>query len=70
MGESSGSCQYEGCNKPFWYDSTTKSEFNSAYIAHIVADSPEGPRGDKDRPELLSKDIKNLISQNLYTGGP
>lgn len=60
-GKASGRCQYEGCNKPLWYDSTTKSEFNSAYIAHIVADSPDGPRGDKDRSELLSKDIKNLM---------
>ncbi|MCM3029829.1 SAVED domain-containing protein [Niallia sp. MER 6] len=60
-GKAAGRCQYEGCNKPLWYDSTTKSEFNSAYIAHIVADSPDGPRGDKQRSELLSKDIKNLM---------
>lgn len=60
-GKAAGRCQFEGCNKPLWYDSTTKAEFNSAYIAHIVADSPDGPRGDKDRSQLLSKDIRNLM---------
>lgn len=60
-GKAAGRCQYEGCNKPLWYDSTTKSEFNSAYIAHIVADSPNGPRGDKERSKSLSTDIRNLM---------
>ncbi|PFH91382.1 SAVED domain-containing protein [Bacillus sp. AFS088145] len=60
-GKAAGRCQYEGCNTPLWYDSITKSEFNAAYIAHIVADSPDGPRGDSERSVLLSKDIANLM---------
>jgi len=60
-GKAAGRCQYEGCNEPLWYDSTTKIEFNSSYIAHIVADSPNGPRGDKVRSEELSQDIGNLM---------
>lgn len=60
-GKASGRCQYRGCNEPLWYDDLTKAEFNTAYIAHIVADSPGGPRGDAERSEKLSKDIRNLM---------
>ena len=44
-----------------WLDSLTKSEFNAAYIAHIVADSPDGPRGDPIDSERLKADISNLM---------
>jgi hypothetical protein len=60
-GKAAGRCQYEGCNKPLWLDSLTKTEFNTAYIAHIVADSPDGPRGNDELSEKLSKDISNLM---------
>ena len=39
-----GRCEYDGCNKPLWIDAVTKRMFNSAYIAHIVADKPDGQR--------------------------
>jgi SMODS-associated and fused to various effectors sensor domain len=45
-GKAAGRCQYRGCNKPLFIDALTKSEFNQAYIAHIVADVPGGPRDD------------------------
>ena len=60
-GKAAGRCQYEGCNKPLWIDSLKKFEFNSAYIAHIVADSPGGPRGDKLLSKKLATDISNLM---------
>ena len=60
-GLSAGRCQYEGCNKPLYLDSLTKAKFNQAYIAHIVADKPDGPRGDMVLSPLLDKDIKNLM---------
>lgn len=34
---------------------------NKAYIAHIVADSPNGPRGDDVRSPLLANDLSNLM---------
>lgn len=34
---------------------------NRSYIAHIVADKPNGPRGDKDLSPKLAKDISNLM---------
>ena len=60
-GKAGGRCQYEGCNKPLWRHDVTTFEFNSSYVAHIVADQPGGPRGDPVRSDLLKNDISNLM---------
>jgi SMODS-associated and fused to various effectors sensor domain len=60
-GKAAGCCQYEGCKERLWLDSLTKAEFNAAYIAHIVADSPNGPRGDPVLSDKLKDDISNLM---------
>lgn len=60
-GLAAGRCQYRGCQHELWKDDLTKAEFNSAYIAHIVADSPDGPRGDKVRSAQLKDRIENLM---------
>lgn len=46
---------------PLWLDITTKYEFNTAYIAHIIADSPDGPRGDPVLSKQLEADLSNLM---------
>lgn len=43
-GKAGGRCEY--CNNPLWLDPLLKSEFNTGYIAHIIADKADGPRGD------------------------
>lgn len=58
---SAGRCEYEGCNKVLHTDILTKRIYNSAYIAHIVADKPDGPRGDVVRSKLLNNKISNLM---------
>lgn len=60
-GKAGGRCQFGGCNRILWRDDLTKSEFNSAYLAHIVADSPGGPRGHPTQSELLREDPANLM---------
>ena len=60
-GKAGGRCQYEGCNDRLWLDELTKAEFNVAYIAHIIADSPAGPRGEVILSERLKTDISNLM---------
>jgi CBASS immunity sensor of nucleotide second messenger signals len=60
-GKAAGRCQYEGCNAPLYLDTLTQTEFNTAYIAHIIADSPGGPRGDKFLSSKLSRNISNLM---------
>src|SRR5690349_12075783 len=58
-GKAAGRCEY--CNTPLWLDSMTKHEFNNAYVAHIIADSPDGPRGDPILSKQLKADISNLM---------
>ncbi len=60
-GKAAGRCQYEGCPARLWLDSLTKVEFNTAYIAHIIADKPNGPRGHPVFSEQLKSDISNLM---------
>jgi hypothetical protein len=57
-GKQGGRCSY--CNRILYRDSFTQAEFNTAYIAHIVADSPDGPRGHPVESPRLKKDISNL----------
>ncbi|AXH00611.1 SAVED domain-containing protein [Deinococcus wulumuqiensis] len=56
-----GRCQFRGCNKLLYRDEVAKEAHNGATIAHIVAYSPDGPRGDTTRSEKLEKDISNLM---------
>ena len=58
---SGGRCEYDGCNEVLYTDILTKKRYNTAYIAHIVADSPDGPRGDTERSSLLANNISNLM---------
>jgi predicted restriction endonuclease len=34
---------------------------NRAYLAHIVADEPRGPRGDPKRSRRLAKELANIM---------
>jgi len=57
-----GNCQYSGCNKPLLGDIISGAEkLNTAYIAHIVAAAPDGPRGDPERSHTLADNIDNLM---------
>ncbi|OGS00024.1 MAG: hypothetical protein A3G41_08065 [Elusimicrobia bacterium RIFCSPLOWO2_12_FULL_59_9] len=56
-----GRCEYDGCNQPLWHDDLTMAEMNRAYIAHIVADSSDGPRGDAVLSPKLAADLSNLM---------
>ena len=60
-GKSAGRCQYRGCNTSLYRDDLTQAEFNQCYIAHIVADSPNGPRGHITRSEELKQNLNNLM---------
>jgi hypothetical protein len=59
--KAAGRCEYLGCNDQLWRDAKTQKELNKAYIAHIIADSPDGPRGDVNRSEQLKFDLSNLM---------
>jgi len=56
-----GRCEFRGCNELLFIDTLTQKRSNISAISHIVAYSPEGPRGDPIRSKKLEKDIANLI---------
>lgn len=45
--KSAGRCEFRGCNCVLYEDEITTEDCMSAQIAHIVAFSPDGPRGDR-----------------------
>jgi hypothetical protein len=56
-----GRCEYRGCNIPLWKDELTLAKMNRAYLAHIIADSPGGPRGDPILSPKLKADPANIM---------
>lgn len=58
--QSGGRCQFAGCNRRLYKDDLTWDEFNNSNVAHIVASSPDGPRGSECSYELSDK-LDNLM---------
>lgn len=57
-----GRCQYRGCNVDLVGDLIAgRRDGLYGFIAHIVADSTDGPRGDPIRSPQLAKDLSNLM---------
>lgn len=60
--KAAGHCEYRGCNEDLIGDLVAGREDGKfGFIAHIVADSADGPRGDVIRSPLLAKDLSNLM---------
>lgn len=59
--KSAGRCEFDGCNKPLWRDNLTQIEMNFADVAHIIGDSPDGPRGDVVLSVEYCNDVANLM---------
>ena len=58
---SAGRCQFDGCNKNLFTEGLTLTTGYFGEIAHNVASSSGGPRGDVVRSPELSDDVDNLI---------
>jgi hypothetical protein len=57
-----GRCQYRSCNEDLIGDLVSGREDGTfGFIAHIVADSADGPRGDPVRSPLMAKASENLM---------
>lgn len=57
-----GRCEYRGCNEYLVGDLIANKEDGLyGFIAHIVADTPGGPRGDAVRSPQLAKSLNNLM---------
>jgi hypothetical protein len=60
-GMAAGRCQYAGCNRKLYEDSLTNTKMNKSYIAHIIADKPNGPRGNSYWSPKLKNDLSNIM---------
>jgi hypothetical protein len=56
-----GRCEFLGCNVPVWKDVLTTKRANVGKLAHIVAASPDGPRGDPIESPCLARDPSNIM---------
>lgn len=59
--KSAGRCEFKGCNKPLDKHGITMDNCNLSNCAHIIADSPDGPRGNDILSSQLAKDTKNIM---------
>lgn len=60
--KAAGRCEYRGCNRELIGDLVAgRQDGKFGFIAHIVADSADGPRGDAVRSPQLARDIDNLM---------
>lgn len=58
---SAGRCQFMGCNRVLFRDPISLTTFNNTNVAHIVASSQNGARGDKQCSHELSDKLDNLM---------
>lgn len=58
---SAGRCEFEGCNKYLFEEESTCELLNISEVAHNIASSPDGPRGNAELSHDLSNDIENLL---------
>jgi hypothetical protein len=56
-----GRCEFHGCNDYLLQDRLTTTRAKLADIAHIVARSKDGPRGDDPMPLAQRNNIENLF---------
>ena len=59
--KAAGRCEYDGCNKLLYKDDLTSEDINRGFVVHIIAASPDGPRGDEVLSALLVDDISNVM---------
>lgn len=54
-------CQFDGCGEDLSSHFATDDHANYSYLAHIVASSVDGPRGDAVQSPLLADDAENIM---------
>lgn len=59
--KAAGRCSFRGCNALLTVHELTQKRATLSNFAHIVADSPDGPRGDAVRSHQLAKDEANVM---------
>lgn len=58
--KAAGRCEFHGCNEPVWRNNLTLSDGNFGEVAHIIAASSDGPRGNEESADSQI-DYSNLM---------
>lgn len=58
--KAAGRCEFQACNEPVWRNNLTLSDGNFGEVAHIIAASPDGPRGSEESADSQI-DYSNLM---------
>ena len=58
--KAAGRCEFLGCNEPVWRNNLTLSDRNFGEVAHVIASSEDGPRGNEESADL-QVDYSNLM---------
>ena len=67
FGRSAGRCEFSGCNKPVWRNNLTLTEGNFGEVAHIIAASEDGPRGNEKSADMqIEFDNLMLVCQRCH----
>ena len=65
--KSAGRCEFGGCNKLVWRNDLTLTDGNFGEVAHIIAASEEGPRGNEKSADLqIEFDNLMLLCQRCH----
>ena len=59
--QAGGRCQFAGCGKDLYRETLSGTPGVFSYYAHIIASSPEGPRGDPLLSSQLTDSIDNIM---------
>lgn len=59
--ESGNKCNFSGCNNKLFYEYENGTFIKLVEICHIIAQSPNGPRGDASNSHVKKQDPNNLI---------
>jgi hypothetical protein len=54
-------CQFDGCGEDLREHGTSVKHANYGYLAHIIASSADGPRGDSTLSGTLANDASNIM---------
>lgn len=61
MGKSGGKCEFRGCEEFVLNESLTRKSGIYSNFAHIIADSENGPRGDRELSQKLRTEESNIM---------
>lgn len=61
VAKSGGICEFLGCNENLFEDDVTKTQINFSEMAHIIASSPKGTRGDEELSPKLQIEESNIM---------